>query len=151
MSRICRIMGKFVETPVPRTRTCVEDAAPQNPLPHLWTARLRSRQGTPSKKGKKGSLSETERKRQWKPPPCHLEGGAARRKRADRKANTQSSAATAARGGEAKLHHRKGETSHSPVPQSAWQNYLEHPPAPRGGVGRTKKKRTRKTYNPVPQ
>ena len=29
----------------------------------------------PSKKGKKGGLSETETKRQWKPPPCHLEGG----------------------------------------------------------------------------
>ena len=28
-------MGKIVETLIPRTRTCVEDAAPQNPLPHL--------------------------------------------------------------------------------------------------------------------
>ena len=55
-------MGKFVETPIPRTRTCVEDAAPQKPLPHLRTARLRSRPGIPSKKGKKGGLSETERK-----------------------------------------------------------------------------------------
>ena len=43
------------------------------------------------------------------------------------------------RGGEAKLCHRKGEKSHSPVPQSAWQNCLERPPAPRGGIGRRKR------------
>ena len=29
MSRICRNMGKIVETPIPRTRTWVEAAAPQ--------------------------------------------------------------------------------------------------------------------------
>ena len=54
------------------------------------------------------------------------------RKRVDGKAKTQSSATTAARGGEAKLYHRKGEKSQSPVPQSAWKNYPERPP-PRGG------------------
>ena len=27
--------GKIMETPIPRTRACVEDAGPQNPLPHL--------------------------------------------------------------------------------------------------------------------
>ena len=42
--------GIFMETPIPRTRTWVEDAAPQNPLPHLWMARQRSRQGTPKRK-----------------------------------------------------------------------------------------------------
>ena len=63
-----------------------------------------------------------------------------------RKAKTQRIAITAARGGEAKWYHRKGEKSHSPVPKSAWQNYLERPPAPAGG-GRQDEKET----NPVPQ
>ena len=33
-----RNYDKFMKTPIPRTKTWVEDAAPQNPLPHLWTA-----------------------------------------------------------------------------------------------------------------
>ena len=58
--------------------------------------------------------------------------GVAGRKRVDGEAKTQSSSTTTARGGEAKLYHRKGENYHNLVPQSAWQNYVEHPP-PRGG------------------
>ena len=46
--------------------------------------------------------------------------GVAGRKRVDGKAQTPSSVTNAARGGEAKLYHRKGEKSHSLVPQSAW-------------------------------
>ena len=37
------------ETPVPPTRPWVEDAAPRNPLPHLWTAWLWSQEN--AKKG----------------------------------------------------------------------------------------------------
>ena len=67
--------------------------------------------------------------------------GAAGRKRVDGKAKTQSSATTAAKGGEA--NRRKAEKSHSPVPQSAWQNYLERPP-PRGGVRQDEKETSTK-------
>ena len=93
------------------------------------------------KRQRKGAHPKRREKRQRKPPPGHLERGGAGRKRVDGKAKTQRSATTAARGGEAKLYHQKGEKSHSPVPQSAWQNYLERPP-PRGGrsAGRKRNK-----------
>ena len=41
MSRICRY-GRFGKAPDPRSRTCLEDAARHNLLPHLYPARLRS-------------------------------------------------------------------------------------------------------------
>jgi len=64
MSRTSTYMqkhGKNRGNQIPRTRTWVEDTAPQNPLPYIWTARLRSRQGTPRHQGKKRGLSVRDR------------------------------------------------------------------------------------------
>ena len=47
MSRICRFRGNSWK---PRFHELEHESKPQNPLPHLWTARQRSRQGTSKKK-----------------------------------------------------------------------------------------------------
>ena len=62
------------------------------------------------------------------------------RKRVDGKAKTQSSATTAARGGEAKLYRRTGEKSHSPVPQGVVK-LPRTPPRPERGGGAAGRKR----------
>ena len=76
------------------------------------------------------------------------------RKRVDGRAKNRSSATTAARGGEAKLYHRKGEKeNHTVLCHNRSGRNTQNAPGPVGGrwIGRTKKKRTRKTYSPVPQ
>ena len=113
------------------------------PTPTPLNGEARSRQGTPSKKGKKGvPIRKGQKHRQTKTSPYHLErGGGANT--CQPKSEKLSCATTAARGGDAKLHHRKGATtkkSHSPVPQSEWQKIPRTPPVPRGGVRQDKKK-----------
>lgn len=54
---------KFMETPTQRARTLVQNVAPQNPFPHLLTARLRSRENTPKKKEGMEGLAVRERNR----------------------------------------------------------------------------------------
>ena len=46
---------------------------------------------------------------------------------------------------------KEKKKSQSPVPQSEWKNTQNAPGPEGGGVGKTEKKRTRKTYSPVPQ
>ena len=59
---------------IPRPRTCVDDAAPQNTFPHPWSTELRSQQETPGKNGKKngaypkqrGNVNENHHHVTWK-------------------------------------------------------------------------------------
>ena len=95
------------------------------------------------KRKERRSIHKGQEKRQGKPPPYHLKGGAGR-ECVDEKAK---------RGGARPRHHRKrkNKESHSPVPQSALQKYPDRPRLRAGGIGRTKKERTRETDSPVPQ
>ena len=85
MGRICirRNMGKIVETPIPRTRTCVEDAAAKKTHSHTSERQGYEADQERQVKRERGSIRTERNKRQWK-PPCHLEsGGSERRKGAN--------------------------------------------------------------------
>ena len=74
--------GKFGEIPIPLTRTWVEDAAPQNSLPHLlWTATLCSLEKCEEKQlnSKAGAIIR-ETTAQTPPRTASVRGGARRRK-----------------------------------------------------------------------
>ena len=137
MSRICKSMRKFVQTPIE--------------LEHESQMRLLKTQSRTSerrayetdkdcqvKRKDRRPIRKGQKKRHGKPPPYHLEGGAGR-KRVDGRTKNLGSATTGARGDEANYTTEKKKKSHSLVPHSEWQKYPECP-RPREGVSAGRKR-----------
>ena len=138
-------MGKFVETPIPPTRTSVEDAAPQI---HSHTS---ERRGDEADEERQVKRERKEAHPQAKPPPYHLERRGRGENVSTEKGKTEVAPQPQRGGGEAKVYHRKGtkKSSHSsPVPQqSEWPKIPRTPPTPRegGSAGRKRSEHEKTT------
>ena len=149
MSRICKSMRKFVQTPIElehesqmRLLKTQSHTSERRAYETDKDCQVKRKDRRPIRKGQK--------KRHGKPPPYHLEGGAGR-KRVDGRAKNRSSATTAARGDEANYTIEKKKKNHTVLCHIRSGKSTQNAPGPEGGmICRTKKERTRKLAVPRP-
>ena len=153
MSRICRSMGKFMETGFHELEHDWKMRLLKTPLNSEATNAEKKRQENgkerrPSRKG--------QGKRHRKPPPYHQQAGGDGAEMSRRKRETPKyryTAPTEGRRGEIRSSKKRTPKSHTAVlcHSRSKPDCPDPPSSKRWGVATTKNKRTRTAYGPVPQ